>query len=385
LTRWFKPDIINTKKIPTMARNPSKIGKIPIRISITDSREESIEQTENAKEDLQVFSDGSALEGKVGAAAILIHKGRHVKTLHYHLGSDKEHMVHEAKLVGILLGMHLLNSRKGKKASAMIGIDNQAAIKAFKSELRNPGHHLAREALYIANSIRKAKAKGSKSKDTLTIQWTAGHEGIEGNELADKEAKEAAKGHMTDTKQLPKYLQKPILINPSTVKKVYKESLPKEWQEEWRTSKRGTATLVIDDTTPSTKFLKSISNPKLSRTAASAIAQLWLTHFPLNGYLKRIGKVDNTRCPVCGEDKEDIKHYLLRCQAYAHERWPLIQHAAKKRKPLTLQTALGDLQLMLPLAAYIHATGRFTRSGERSTTQTSNTVQSEVLTAEDEG
>ena len=229
LTRWFKLDVINTEKIPTVARNPSKIGKIPIRISIADSREVSIEQTENTKKDLQVFSDSSALEGKVGVAAILIHKGRHVETLHYHLGSDKEHTVHEAELVGILLGMHLLNSRKGKKVSAMIGIDNQAAIKAFESELRNPGHHLAREALRIANSIRKAKAKGSKSKDTLTIQWTVGHEGIEGNELADKEAKEAAKGRMTDTMQLPKYLQKPILINPSAVKKAYKESLAKEW------------------------------------------------------------------------------------------------------------------------------------------------------------
>ena len=142
---------------------------------------------------------------------------------------------------------------------------------------------------------------------------------------------------------------------------------------------------MIDDTTPSTKFLESISNPKLSRSAASVIAQLWLTHFPLNGYLKRIGKVNNARCPVCGEDKEDIKHFLLRCQAYAHKRWPLIQHATKKCKPLTLQTALGDLQLTLPLAAYIHATGRFVRSGECSTTQTGNTAQSEVPTAEDEG
>jgi len=42
LIRWFKPDVINTKKIPTAARNPSKIGKIPVRISITDSREELI-------------------------------------------------------------------------------------------------------------------------------------------------------------------------------------------------------------------------------------------------------------------------------------------------------------------------------------------------------
>jgi hypothetical protein len=98
-----------------------------------------------------------------------------------------------------------------------------------------------------------------------------------------------------------------------------------------------------------------------------------------------VGKVDNTRCPACREDEEDTKHYLLRCQAYAHERWPLIQHAIKKCKPLTLQTALGDPQLTLLLAAYIHATGRFTRSGECSMTQTGNTAQSEVPTAEDEG
>jgi hypothetical protein len=131
----------------------------------------------------------------------------------------------------------------------------------------------------------------------------------------DKEAKEAAKGCMTDTKQLPKYLRKPILINPSAVKKAHNESLAKEWREEWRNLKCRIVTLAINDTTPSTKFLKSISNPKLSRIAASAIAQLRLIHFPLNGYLKRIGKVNNMRCPACGEDEKDIKHYLLRCQA----------------------------------------------------------------------
>jgi hypothetical protein len=104
------------------------------------------------------------LEGKVGAAAILIHKGRHMQTLHYHLGSDKEHMVHEAELVGILLGMHILSSRKSKKVAAVIGVDNQAAIKAFTSDLRSPGHHLTREALCIASKISKEKKKGGKGK-----------------------------------------------------------------------------------------------------------------------------------------------------------------------------------------------------------------------------
>jgi len=120
--------------------------------------------------------------------------------------------------------------------------------------------------------------------------------------------------------------------------------------------------------------LKSLSNPKLLRTVASVVMQLRLTHFPLNGYLKGIGRVDSARCLACREDEEDITHFLLRCQNYAHERWPLTQHATKKCKPLTLQTILGDPQLILPLAAYIHTTGRFTRPGECSTNQTRNTA-----------
>ena len=121
--------------------------------------------------------------------------------------------------------------------------------------------------------------------------------------------------------------------------------------------------------------MKTLSNPKLSRAAASVAAQLRLTHFPLNSYLKRIGRVDKARCPACGENKEDITHYLLRCQSYAHERWLLTQHAARKRKPLTLKTILGDPQFILPLAAHIHATGRFTRTSECNTNQNSNTAR----------
>jgi hypothetical protein len=81
-----------------MARDPSKIGKIPLKLSITENREDLIKEAESAKEELQIFSDGSALEGKVEAAAVLIHKGRHIQTLHLHLGSDMEHMVHEAEM-----------------------------------------------------------------------------------------------------------------------------------------------------------------------------------------------------------------------------------------------------------------------------------------------
>jgi hypothetical protein len=126
---------------------------------------------------------------------------------------------------------------------------------------------------------------------------------------------------------------------------------------------------------PSSRFLRAISNPKLTRSAASRIAQLRLTHVPLNGYLKRINRTDSARCPACGDDVENTEHFLLRCPNYAHERWPLTQLARKKRVTLTLKALLGDPHFILPLAAYIHATGRFSQSGERSPTQTINTAQ----------
>ncbi len=84
-----------------------------------------IKEAEDAMEEIQIFLDGSALEGKVGASAVMLHKGRHTRTLHYHLGLDMEHTVHEAELAGILLGLHLLGTKKKKgKTQAMIGADN---------------------------------------------------------------------------------------------------------------------------------------------------------------------------------------------------------------------------------------------------------------------
>jgi hypothetical protein len=169
LVKWFKLDASKSEKIPTMSRDPSKIGKILLKISIADSREASIKEAVNTTEELQIYSDSSALEGKVEAAAVLIHKGRHIQTLHFHLGPDTEHMVHEAEMVGLILGLHMLSISKFRKVPTMIGIDNQAAIKALASDLRSPGHHLAQEALRLAKRIEKVKKKSKRTKATITI------------------------------------------------------------------------------------------------------------------------------------------------------------------------------------------------------------------------
>ena len=81
-------DTRKMEKLPTATRNPSSTGKLPFKISIPASKDDSIQEAGRATEEIQVFADGSAQNGKVGAAAILIRKGRPDRILHLHLGTE---------------------------------------------------------------------------------------------------------------------------------------------------------------------------------------------------------------------------------------------------------------------------------------------------------
>ena len=349
------------EKIPAASRDPMLNGKLPFSVSIAKDRDSSITESINASENVQIFTDGSALEGKIGTAAVLLKEGRPPRMLHLHLGSEKEHTVHEAELLALLLGMHLLSTEEHVDRSAAIGCDNQAALRAFQSVLRSPGHHIAREIILSAN--RKMKKKGRR-KLKIIMRWTAGHEGIVGNELADREAKRAAQGHSSEKHLLPPLARKPLPINPTAIKRAHHDALKALWRMGWKTSDRGIRDARFNEATPSRKFLKTISQSELSREDASRISQLRIAHAPVNQYLNRIGRASSARCPACGDESESVEHLLLRCPNYAHKRWELDRQAKKIRKTLTLETILGRPEMAIPLAKYIKATRRFQQSQE---------------------
>jgi len=366
LSNLTNTDTRKMEKIPMFGWNPSSLGELPFSISIPANKEASAREAENAMEEIQVFTDGSAQGGKVGAAAILIRNNRPFCMLHYHLGPEAEHTVHEAELVGLLLAMHLIRTERQGATSSVIAIDNQAALRAFNSELRKPGHHLAQEILSLATRIQKRR---SNDKYSLTLRWTAGHISIAGNEKADSKAKNAAASLSSDKELLPPYLRKPLLINPSAVKRKLIDKLKKDWKKEWHESARGMNVLKIDSTTPSDRFIKTISNEKLSREASSRIAQLRLRHVPLNSYLYKFKRTDKDNCPACSTKNETIVHFLLHCTHYAFERWALAQQAKKRHKNMTIKTLLGDPEMAIPLANYIDGTSQFkVNPGERTDT-----------------
>jgi ribonuclease HI len=353
--------------VTVAGRNPALMGKQPFRTDIPDNKDSSKEKDKQAPENMKIYTDGSAHNGKVGAAAILTRNGKTEKILHYHLGSAEEHTVFEAELAGLLMGLHMIEANKKGNTSFSIGVDNQAAIKALSSRFDKPGHYLAAEAFRTAERIRKKKGK----KYSLTFRWTAGHSGIPGNEEADEEAKKAAEGKSTDAAKLPKLLRKRLKISKSATIASAASERKKTWRREWLASPRYAKFKHFDSTLPSRKFIKLISNTKISRADTSKIFQMRSGHAPLNVYLHRFKRKESAQCPACGAPKETPQHFLLECPAYAHERWKI------RPKKGDMETKFAELlaneKKIVALAHYMKATRRFELDEQEGTTKRQET------------
>jgi ribonuclease HI len=145
-------------------------------------------------DNIKMYSDGSGFKGMIEAAAI---RPNTCDILQFQLGTERWHTVFEAELVGVLLALKILDkSCVGK--TVLIALDNQAAILALANNCSQPGQH-------ILNSILNAIKALQNKRRTLRIHlaWVPGHEGIEGNKLADKHAKEVAEGAQSNVLLLP--------------------------------------------------------------------------------------------------------------------------------------------------------------------------------------
>ena len=177
----------------------------------------------------------------------------------------------------------------------------------------------------------------------------------------DKEAKLASEGLTSDKKALSMLLRKPLKQNKAALRQERKGKLKARWKREWDASARAEKFKSLDLTSLSNKFVKLISNDRLSRIDASQIFQLKTGHFPLNVYLERIKRVEKANCPACGHPRETVQHFIFDCPSYSYERWALLKKT-NKREP-KLKDILNCEDMVLPLANYIQATGRFDSEG----------------------
>ena len=216
-------------------------------------------------------------------------------------------------------------------------------------ELTNPGHYIATEVLRIAKYLQ---SRSSNAQYSLTVRWTAGHQGIADNEKANREAKHAADSHNSNSKDLPKYIRKKLKHSVSALQQANNKERNEKWKEEWQASKHYRCFKAKDIISPaSQKFLTLTSDHRISRNMASLIFQLRTGHAPLNEYLHHFKKIDSANCLVCSDQHKTAEHFLLNCPKHTHKHWPL--QVRCNRTILSFTDLLSNSKLILPLINYI--------------------------------
>jgi len=179
---------------------------------------------------------------------------------------------------------------------------------------------------------------------------------VEGNEVADVEAKKAAKGLESGRVHPHPILDKRggIPRSAAAIKAEAKTRMAEEWGRDWKESPQCIQTTKFDAHPPSARIGKFYSG--FNRRETSLVVQLRSNHIPLANYLHRIKAIDSRNCLRCNEP-ETVEHYLLRCRRYQDERNRLREEIG--RRPFNLTTLLGTPNMIPHTIQFVHNTKRF--------------------------
>ena len=336
--------------IDTLRRHPSWNPPIPFKVEPTKAA--ALKAERDREVDLKLYSDGSAHDGHVGAAAILLNGFRPMRVARHYLGPITKHTVHEAEGVGQLLALGLLRTETSNigRTSISMGVDSQSSIRAHANRCPKAGGYITAEIHKFHGTLTEIHGKLD-----LQINWVPGHKGIYGNDCVDEQAKKAAEGPEQNLNSRVGFLRKAIPDSKSAVRQELRRKNKARYTKNFRTLPRYHRMYKIDPTMPSPLFRKATN--RLTKRHASILIQLRTGHIPLKAYLHRIGKADTPTCEKCGEDNETVEHYLMRCKQYQNQRRRLQEEIGGAREVDT--DILGRPDLFPALFRYIWRTERF--------------------------
>ena len=131
------------------------------------------------------WTDGSRLDnGEVGAACVW-KRGEGWTGRRFHLGNYKE--VFDAEVFAIYQTLKVCDNDQYSNHRYAVFSDSQSAIQCIRYDTLGPGQQWARAAIEICSRL-------VSRQNEVSILWIPTHAGVEGNEMADQFAKEAAGG-----------------------------------------------------------------------------------------------------------------------------------------------------------------------------------------------
>ena len=349
----------------TFNLNPSRMEKVEavrydvgwkagMERRIVNTKEKAMEEEEADTAEIKVYTDGSGVDGNIGAAAILRRRGRRGwRVRRFGVGKVAHHEVFEGA-TGLVLAMDLVREEK-RVREVSIYTDNQAAITATGTDAPGSARHIID---MVHAQHRRLKKKHAQAQ--VTIRWVPGHSDVQGNEKADEHAKRAAKGDATPPTDLPTCLRKAFPISKAAKRRLFRKKLTDAAARAWAASPRHPKFKQIDPILSLMSFRKIVKD--MPKHQSATLVQLRTGHIALSKHLHRIGKADTPVCPCCRREEETVIHFLLRCPAHAIARRALFRSVG--RDASYVRKLLSNPGTIPHTLEYVGATKRFARQGE---------------------
>ena len=262
-----------------------------------DRIEDILQQIDES--DICIFSDGSALgnPGPTGAGACLYMKGLNSDPIQLKRPVSPSCNNYVGELNGIHLGLDWLDSQKIKHKEIHLFVDCQPAIRTiFSTTMPDANIALVVECRQMVKSLDE--------NNKLSVHWIPGHKGIQGNEIADKLAKEAAAEMVGKPEEV--YSRK---ITKKELSAMMKTKANEKWQRRYENT---SSNENFDEIYP-----KVVRKPtiKRERTMEVLINQLQTGHCKLNYHMSKIDSETSAKCDHCNVS-ETVKHLLFDCDEY---------------------------------------------------------------------
>jgi ribonuclease HI len=155
----------------------------PGRVYIQDSEAAMKTAKDISTQGLALWSDGSRLQHGGTGCGVAWKTNGVWQTTKTNLGRNKE--IFDAELLGVSDALGVALKVAAQNEAITVFLDSQVAIQRIRSSTTQAGQAITGQ---IHKRARQLQQRGNK----VTIRWVPGHLGIDGNERADKSAKEAA-------------------------------------------------------------------------------------------------------------------------------------------------------------------------------------------------
>jgi ribonuclease HI len=239
-----------------------------------------------------LFTDGSLIDGSGGFA---VYHSENCK-ISFHLKSPTS--VFTAELIAIYTALaHISFEQPGR---FLIATDSLSSIRAMQSQ--KISYHTHPGIYECKQKIFELKISGRE----VTLMWVPSHVGIDGNELADTEAKQGALGSLESGSQ-------PIACDHLPLAKAL---MKRKWQLKWDNNDTGRFTHSI---IPNVRLRPWFEDIKSDRSTITTISRIMSGHCGVKAHLGRFGIVDDAIC-VCREDYETVDHIMWKCPRFEVQR-----------------------------------------------------------------